>query len=269
MNRLCSIIVAVVCVIGVHAVQAQEQVLAAKGMVKSGLIYVLAGEQDLADSVRAIRMAKTKFDTETRERQQWEQRIAQAKSVAANLEFERKRMTESGHPNQQALSRIESQLDEIARFRSEADAKLKALGEQTRADFINKVVAGAAVAEKLAAQYEQLAADDSVKQAIDKVNEAGRGKFRLGPSPDFVTNAAFVKKMRGDVNSAVIPLRMHGRVPTTDVILNGKLTREFVVDSGSSSIVLPGELAEELGLIPTDKDPTIRMQLADGKMIEG
>ncbi|MGA2496882.1 MAG: retroviral-like aspartic protease family protein, partial [Tepidisphaeraceae bacterium] len=270
MNRLCPVVVAAVYVIFVVWVAgAQEQVLASKGMVKAGLIYVLAGEQDLADNVRAIRMAKAKFDTETKERQQLEQKIGQAKSAAANLDFERKRMTDSGRPNQQAMARIEAQLQDIARFRADAESRLKTLGEQTRTDYINKVVAGADLAEKLTGQYEQLAADDAVKQAIDKINEAGRGKFRLGPSPDFVINANTVKKLRGDVNAAVIPLRMHGRVPTTDVILNGKVTREMVIDSGASTVVLPGELAEELGLNPTDKDPTLRMQLADGKVIEG
>ncbi len=259
-----ALVAAVVC-----TAKAQEQVLAGKGLVRNGLIYVLAGEQDLADATRAVRLAKAKFDTETKERQQLEQRIGQAKSVAANLEFERKRINDSGRPNQQMLARIEAQLQDIARFRSEADVKLKSLGEQSRADYINKVVAAADLAEKLTSQYEQLAADDTVKQAIDKINEAGRGKFRLGPSPDFVINSNSAKKQRGEVNSAVISLRMRGRVPATDVILNGKLTREFVVDSGASTVVLPGELAEELGLNPTDKDPTLRMQLADGKMVEG
>ncbi len=43
----------------------------------------------------------------------------------------------------------------------------------------------------------------------------------------------------------------------------------MILDSGASIVCIPADLARELELVPGPNDPTVRMQLADGKIIEG
>jgi len=42
----------------------------------------------------------------------------------------------------------------------------------------------------------------------------------------------------------------------------------MVLDSGASLVSLPHEIAEGLGLIPSNDTPVIQLQLADGKIVE-
>jgi clan AA aspartic protease (TIGR02281 family) len=41
-----------------------------------------------------------------------------------------------------------------------------------------------------------------------------------------------------------------------------------VVDSGASMVALPAAMATQLGLIPGPNDETLRLQMADGKIVE-
>jgi aspartyl protease family protein len=52
------------------------------------------------------------------------------------------------------------------------------------------------------------------------------------------------------------------------VTFNGTVTRQIVVDSGASMVCLTATLAEQLKMIPTDKDETLTLQTADGKIVE-
>ena len=62
-----------------------------------------------------------------------------------------------------------------------------------------------------------------------------------------------------------VPVKMDSGVPTVEVTLNGKVTRTMTVDSGSSLVCIPADLAKDLALVPGPNDPEIIMQLADGK----
>jgi len=92
---------------------------------------------------------------------------------------------------------------------------------------------------------------------------------KLGPSAAFVNNRKLLEKMQGEVLSEDIDINNDEGVPMVEVILNGKYTRTMVVDSGAAVICLPSDMANELGMKPTDQNPTVKMQLADGKVVEG
>ena len=62
---------------------------------------------------------------------------------------------------------------------------------------------------------------------------------------------------------------MENHIPMVEVTLNGKVTRTMILDSGGSTVAVPADLAKELEMVPGPNDPTIRLQLADGKIVEG
>ena len=59
----------------------------------------------------------------------------------------------------------------------------------------------------------------------------------------------------------------HG-IHVVEALLNGEQF-QMEVDTGASTISLPGEVAEKLNLKPTDQDQTVQMILANGATIEG
>jgi aspartyl protease family protein len=66
-----------------------------------------------------------------------------------------------------------------------------------------------------------------------------------------------------------IPLRSEGGTMYASVVIDGKHTHEMVVDSGASIISLPAKLAGQCGIHVTSADPTIVLELADGRRIPG
>ena len=61
---------------------------------------------------------------------------------------------------------------------------------------------------------------------------------------------------------------MADSVPVS-VVVNGKHQEDMVLDSGASLISVPPSVAAKWGLKPSDKDPKIVLQLADGREIDG
>ena len=90
----------------------------------------------------------------------------------------------------------------------------------------------------------------------------------LGPTSEFSSSVAELKKWQSAVESEAIPLTENHGIHMVDAMLNGE---HFVLgfDTGASAITLPAEVAEKLSMIPGEQDPTVQMQLADGNLIEG
>lgn len=101
-----------------------------------------------------------------------------------------------------------------------------------------------------------------MKTSLDQV------KGKLGPTPDFTANMAQLKRLRGGVTSETIEVKMDGGVPMVEVTLNKSFTRSMVLDTGASIIAIPAGLATQMELVPAKDDPTVRLQLADGKIVE-
>src|SRR5262249_50714226 len=49
---------------------------------------------------------------------------------------------------------------------------------------------------------------------------------------------------------------------------NGKVTRPMVFDTGASDVVLPADLAEQIGLKPGPNDRTVTARVADGSEVK-
>ncbi|HEX5105837.1 MAG TPA: retropepsin-like aspartic protease [Pirellulaceae bacterium] len=172
-----------------------------------------------------------------------------------------------------ALNAIAGQFDLLKEKQGEmeeAQTAARAKVNEAREAYVQMVLSSRKLADQIAADYELKAVDPAVKAAIDKLNAATGKPVALGPSTAFAGNVRRLKALEDTVLSESIPLRdSGGGTFHVSVVVNGKEQQEMVLDSGASLISLPLALAERFGLKPSDKDPTIVLQLADGREIEG
>lgn len=256
--------------------KAPEEVLKEKGLSKVGITYLLEGDAKLAETMRQFRLAKKSMDDDTKKRIDLENKVKMAKSAYAQWDYEYRQLNERLGTEKDAfrhnqiigqINSLVSKMKEAVEFKDAREADLKKTGE-SRDTYINLAVETATKLDELQKQYEALAADEDVKAALAKINEKARPKMKLGPSADFATNYAFVKRERGQINSAIVKVNTEGNVPHVDVTINGKVTRSMVLDSGASFVALTADMAKALDMKPGPKDPTLKLQLADGKVVD-
>ena len=247
------------------------EALASKGLAKSGTIYVLNAEREVAEGVKALAQAKAKMNDENKSRAKVEKEVNRAKTAFAQFEFERRgymqkleNAKDAGQQNQliAKINNLTSQMKEAAQYKEDQEKQLAKIGDDNKTKYINQILDLYEQAEKAQKLYEALAADAEVKTSLDQV------KGKLGPTPDFTANMAQLKRLRGGVTSETIEVKMDGGVPMVEVTLNKSFTRSMVLDTGASIIAIPAGLATQMELVPAKDDPTVRLQLADGKIVE-
>lgn len=172
-----------------------------------------------------------------------------------------------------ALNAIAGQHELLQEKQTSLDQQVKearAKTNEAREAYLQFVLNSRQLADIVSAEYEKKSADPEVKAAVERFNKALGKQFTLAPSTGFQSNLRRLKAIEETVLSESIPLRDDGgRTFHVSVVVNGKHQQDMVLDSGASLISLPGPVAEKFGLIPTEKDPKIMLQLADGREIEG
>ncbi|MDB5291731.1 MAG: hypothetical protein JWL69_2972 [Phycisphaerales bacterium] len=251
--------------------------LKAKDLNKVGTNLVLPAEQQLADGMKSLRALRKKLEDDNKIRNGLEKQIKQAKGAIGQWEYQKRglyeqfiKMNDITQKNNAIaqLNILESKLKEATDYKEGLESKVNGIDAAPRQKFIDQVLDLYPKVEEAQGKYKELADDPEVKGAIEKLNVPGKPRLKLGPTTEFVASATLLKRWRGDVSSDVIPVKHEHEVPTVEVTLNGTTTREMVVDSGASMVCLTADLAKQLKMIPTDKDPTIHLQLADGKVVE-
>ena len=156
--------------------------------------------------------------------------------------------------------------DEVEKAARTARAAANAAREQ----YIEHLLKTRKMYEQLKEKYADLAADPKVGDSIKEYNKAAGKSCKLGPSASFTSNDRRLRKLEETVLSESIAIRRgDGDLWYVSAMFNGKHTEEISVDTGSSVIALPWALAEKMGVTPSSQDPTIQLQMADGRIIEG
>jgi aspartyl protease family protein len=172
-----------------------------------------------------------------------------------------------------ALNAIRGQHDLGRQQTDKMDEQVKAArakANEAREAYIQFILDARKLAGKIEADYTQKAADPEVKAAVARLNQATGKQFELAPSASFQSSLRRLKQLEDTVLSEAIDLRDDGgKTLRVSVVVNGKYQEEMVLDSGASLISLPSAIATKFGLKPTEKDPRITLQLADGREIEG
>jgi clan AA aspartic protease (TIGR02281 family) len=137
--------------------------------------------------------------------------------------------------------------------------------EDSQTDFRNALLAAVKVAGPAQKQYEALAKDPKLAAAIAAHN-AKNTPVKVGPSEEFAADYDFLSQCVDQFVAEVVPARMDNGTPVVAVTINGKKVA-MIWDSGATYVSLSAETAEELGIHPTDKDPTVEMVIANGSTV--
>jgi aspartyl protease family protein len=265
----------VLCLAGGHllAAEAAKDVLKERGLTKAGDLFVLPDETAVLDGMKALRVTKAEADKEVRARTAIDLQIAAKQKIMKDSDKEWHEL-ETRLPLIQKpdiKNNIIIRMNRLVANFKQAQLALKDLEDQAgkqsisgKTKFVDGLMALHSKAAAASAKYATLANDAAVKAAVAKAG----GKSALGPTPEFTAVTEELKKWQGGVESEAIALRRHGGIYTAEVLLNGERFT-MCVDTGASFVALPGEVAEQLKMVPTEKDQVITLKLANGTTIQG
>lgn len=252
-----------------------EELFKDKGLTKVGTVLVTAQEAEVHAAVNSVRGLKAKVTSENLARANMARAVQTATDILVgldsqlgSLDAEMKSLKKKpGEFN--AL--VEPYNETVKQFRvrkANLDELRKKQGqiEDSQIPYSEAVVTGAKKAHAAAVVYATLAQDAALKAAIDAANKGATQPLKLGPSPSFLTDAAFLKKCAADMAAEGVPVRMSGGVPVVEVIING-LKHDMVWDSGASAVSISDDTAAELGLRVTSHERVVDATLADGRKV--
>lgn len=256
---------------------APADILKDKGLVKQGGLYIASGEEEVIKGMRLLRVSRRKLDEELKTRAQMEQRIKFAENSIAQWKVEYTALsdkisnTKDAATQNQIIGRLNATAGRINQGTEEKkrmEEQASKVGKQSKIQFADAVMALAPKVDAVSRKYKDLAADEAVASALEKLNQTARPKMKLGPSTEFASAANLLKKWRLEVEDETIPVKTDSNTPTVEVTLNGSVTRQMILDTGASDISLPADLAAELKMVPGPNDPAVKMKIADGSTVE-
>jgi clan AA aspartic protease (TIGR02281 family) len=145
----------------------------------------------------------------------------------------------------------------------------QASANKAREAYIQQLLEIRQLVNRLQEKYADLTADPKVAEMIDAYNKAKGKSFKLGPSASLAVNDRKLKKFEETVLSDSIDIqRTRGELWEVSVVFNGKDPQIIDVDTGASLVSLSYQAAKAAGLTPSETDPTIRLQMADGREVD-
>lgn len=227
-------------------------------------------KRNVLQSEKELKATEAQLDAFERGLMQLRQQQVQLSAQLANI-----------NPNDIALNNklvsaikvLDGQL-ELARERKRLlDAQTKnsrVKSTESREAYIGLALSVRQLADEIEDDYVKKANDADVKEAMARYNRAAGKQFTLAPTPGFQANIRRLKQLEDTVLSDTIELRDDGgKTLRVSVVVNGRYPQEMTLDSGASLISLPLNMAARFGLKPSEKDPKIVLQMADGREIDG
>jgi clan AA aspartic protease (TIGR02281 family) len=256
-----------------------EGVLKAHDLRRSGSTYVLPAESIVQKKVSEARVIYQRLSVALMRQRQFEQGTSDTKQMVQQLTQQRMMLNQqlsqvtTAQENNRLVAMINHLGDQIDLMRQQVSdpALQKGINAQVptqREAFLQSVLDLRQIVDRATATYEELAANEEVKAALDALNQKSKVKFTLGPSRAFLANVKLLEKEEGAVLSETVELRKEGGIYWLDVTFNGKVTKPLAFDTGASSVVLPADLAASIGLKPGADAPTVQAHVADGSVVE-
>ncbi|MDB5305730.1 MAG: hypothetical protein JWM97_3279 [Phycisphaerales bacterium] len=250
-----------------------KDALKEQGLTKAGTAYVVTEEADVLAGMKTLRDEKKAVDTDNRTRMGYEAKLAadrkflkDSKKEAQGLE-ERLAVVRDANTHNRMVARLNLLIvkaGEAIDEQKELADKISKVGSDSQTKFVDDLMSLSEKADAATEKYEKLADDPDVKSALAKATP----HLPLGPTPEFTAAIAELKKWREKVETEAIPLLEQGGVHLVDVRVNNESV-PMILDPGSSTILLPGDVAEKLKMVPGPQDPTVQMRIADGSIVEG
>ncbi len=160
-------------------------------------------------------------------------------------------------------------LEQAAQKGVEQERAVRSAYNDAREKYVQQILNLRKKADAVTTQYAQLAANADVKQAVADLNAATGKSYEVAAGRSFLSAERRLKSLEDTVLSESIPLRRdRGDTFWVSVVVNGKHTKEMVLDSGASIVMFPSDLAKECGIEIGSQDRKIRLVLADGSQID-
>ena len=214
-----------------------EAILQSKGLSRVGTYYLLDADIKLPEWFRNMRMAQNKVETSMRKRAYIEKDMEAAEATMEDLDQQNRALTSKlESTSKKAVGTYNWIVDQVNAVRSklrEGEAYLKKrqqdlseVGDPSD-EYVTNVLKFSDMMENLGAQYEKLAADPEVQDALNHLNQSLQTKVKLGPSVRFNQELPGIRKLRETVNSAAIKLVFEGGVPMVAVVIKEPFSRNW------------------------------------------
>lgn len=254
--------------------------LAKKGLSRASDYFVIADEAKVTRGLASLQALRGNLVAAMNKQKRFEVEKEESRKLRITLTQERLQIS-SRLPYVTAvndhnvlvsrLNQIADQLNLIAQTTENGETARELAAETGRAreEFLQKMIDFRAVVDETTTRYAELAKDPAVASALAALNQSGKVKFKLGPTKAFLNAAATLQKLEKMIQTETIALRNENNVFWVDVVINGKLAKPMVFDTGAGIVLLPAEFATQAGLKPSEGDPVINLSVADGRKVKG
>jgi len=268
----------VLCALIVPPAQADPaKTLEEAGLTRTGLEYVIEDETEIIRARTDIKNAQRNLKEAEDDFRDAERKIAKAQAYIAQLQRKidemkdkvRRSDTQNEYArNMKAYDELVATIEKTQEDRKvfEKDQQIKI--DDARAAYVATMFNWAEKAKVVNEKYAELAEKEEIKTAIASVSEQDKRKYTLGPSRRFQIINRDLAKASEEYQRGAVDLRKEHNTLLIDVRINGKPIRTMILDTGASSVSLPFLFAKDLGVVPTDNDPVVQVQMADGKIVD-
>lgn len=259
---------------------APDVALKQKGLRRSGQIFVLPAESELARRLGALRVLGRELALVIGQQHAAEAQAETNKQLIVTYTQQRRVLREQLQVANSVdeHNRIVNMLNELGdrvTLLAEGGANPKAVKELTetatrrREDYVQGLLDLRQLIDQTNKQYADLGKDDEVRSALSALNAKTKSPLKLGPTRAYTTNVKTFERLESALLTETIDLRKDNGVFWVDAVLNGKVSKPMIFDTGASLVSLPAELASQLDLKPSADQPVVRLQTADGTIVEG
>ena len=257
-----------------------EEFLASRGLRRLSSFFSLSEESEVSAGLRkAESLRKKAFDAQQKvveaqnvvdeKKRLMLTYVQQSRELGAKLPLARN--VEQHNQIVTALNELDSRILILRESKQEEQALDRARGAAAtlREEFVEHLLALRQFYDEVGERYEALAADPAVRQAVEQYDQSSEKTYRLGPSTLFAGMENKLSRLEKMVLSESIPLRRgDGNLWYVPVVFNGRKTQEMAIDTGASIIALSWEVAHKVGLTPSETDPGMLVEVADGRVVE-
>jgi clan AA aspartic protease (TIGR02281 family) len=259
-----------------------DQVLKRLGVKRSASNYILAAEATVKNKLNEARIVYRRLSEAVKRQRELERYAHLNRQEVRQLAAERLELNQqlvaaganlSVQQHNQLVAMINARSDRMRELDAEMpDAQtLRQADErvvQGREAFLGAVLDLRKTVDEIAQKYDSLAKDDQLQKAIAASDSRSKSPPKLGPSPEFKNNLKQLQNLEKLVLTDTVPVVRKGGVYEVQVTLNDKLTIPFVYDTGAAFLTVSADVAARLGLEIAENDAIIRLEVADGTVIE-
>jgi len=167
-----------------------------------------------------------------------------------NERSDRLRQLDAQTPDARTVRQIDEQTVQCREAFIQATLDLRKLVDQTNQQYIDR------------------AKDDAFQKSLAAIQSKSKSPVKLGPSADFNKDVKQLQAFEKLVLTDTVPVEKRGGVYEVQVTLNDSVTLPFVYDTGASLVTISSDVAARLGIHIGPDDPTIRLEVANGAIIE-